>query len=296
MILRRSRPIYNCTELYLYEIMEDYKSASTEDVRDEIFRSFCTLIWSNDNKRKVYTKQIHFHVRKDLLTTELGKVFDTWSSIEYQSYRPTTREEDWKSIIRQKINNIYTRYFDKSVILNPEYMDLLKAPKRLYYECKGGMELTPEEATLRIDTAIADSLTIKQRLQSEKMDLSWINYKRVMETFLRTAFQNCKLIENYEDKNSVSSRLDFFTEDHFYVKYINSCLEGEIRKWQKMYYGVNRNKPFKRCTSCSRLFNYSSHNQVRCPDCQAVHNRKNKTHWQQKYRVEKQKTLESVLF
>lgn len=74
-------------------------------------------------------KTIHFKVRKDLLNTELGQVFDTWSRIEYRYYKSMTKDENWCAIIRQKINNIYTRYFDKEVILNKEYMDLLKKPK-----------------------------------------------------------------------------------------------------------------------------------------------------------------------
>ena len=77
---------------------------------------------------------IVFYVRKDLLQTELGQVFDMWSEIEYTYYKSMTKDENWCSIIRQKINNIYTRYFDKEVVLGREYMDLLKTPKRLYYQ------------------------------------------------------------------------------------------------------------------------------------------------------------------
>lgn len=40
-----------------------------------------------------------------------------------------TKNGDWQSIIRQKINNLYTRYFDKNVILSEQYMNLLKTPK-----------------------------------------------------------------------------------------------------------------------------------------------------------------------
>ncbi|WP_300957842.1 hypothetical protein, partial [Phocaeicola sartorii] len=40
-------------------------------------------------------------------------------------YKSMTKDENWCPMIRQKINNIYTRYFDKEVILSKEYMDLL---------------------------------------------------------------------------------------------------------------------------------------------------------------------------
>ena len=78
----------------------------------EIFSAFCSQIWSCDNKRRVYTKSIKYSVKKSLLNSDLGKIFDTWSNIEYKYYKAMTKEEDWSSLIRQKINNIYTQYFD----------------------------------------------------------------------------------------------------------------------------------------------------------------------------------------
>ena len=38
--------------------------------KDEIFASFCHEIWSNENKRRVYTKKIRFTIRKDLRSEE----------------------------------------------------------------------------------------------------------------------------------------------------------------------------------------------------------------------------------
>ena len=117
---------------YLYEIIEEYKEAVSDQEKDAIFKAFCNTLWSCDNKRRTVTRAIRFKVRKDLLKTESGKVFDMWSEIEYKSYIPTSSKSDWCSIIRQKINNIYTRYFDKEVILSKEYMQLLNVPKKLY--------------------------------------------------------------------------------------------------------------------------------------------------------------------
>ena len=65
--------------MYLYEIIEDYKNAKSQSEKDEIFNSFCNAIWSSKNKRRIYTKAIKFYVRKDLLDTELGQIFDAWS-------------------------------------------------------------------------------------------------------------------------------------------------------------------------------------------------------------------------
>ena len=281
MNLRWVIVIYNCNGKYLYEIIEDYKETEVQEEKNEIFNSFCSSIWSSDNHRRKYTKTIHFNVRKDLLETELGKVFDTWSSVEYTYYKSMTKEQNWSSLIRQKINNIYTRYFDKDVILGKPYMDLLKKPKALYYDWISGTEMDVDTVTEIIDDAIADSIKEKERLQREKMDLSWDGYKKVVNQFLHKCFDNSKLIEDYEDKTSVSSMYDFFTEDHFYVKYFNRCLDGEIRKWQKKYYGLPQSTKveYRRCVECGCLIHIKSRKDFSTKYCNKCKQNKIKNSW-----------------
>ena len=238
--------IYEYDDPFLYEIIEDYKEAKTEEEKDEIFNSFCSSIWSSDNKRRIYKKSIRFNVMKDLLQTELGQVFDVWSDIEYTYYKSMTKDENWHSIIRQKINNIYTRYFDKEVILNKEYMNLLKIPKKLYYQWISGIDMNAETVTELIDDAIDNARKTKSKLQQEKMSLSWNEYKKVIEEFLRRCFDNCKLIGEYEDKTKIITIFNFLTEDNFYVGYICRSLEGEILKWQKKNYNIRYHKKYYR--------------------------------------------------
>ena len=291
MNLRWVIVIYNCNGKYLYEIIEDYKEAETPEEKDEIFNSFCSSIWSSNNHRRKYIKTIHFNVRKDLLETELGKVFDTWSSVEYTYYKSMTKEQNWCSLIRQKINNIYTRYFDKDVILGKSYMDLLKKPKELYYDWISETEMDANTVTIIIDNAIADSIKEKERLQREKMELSWDEYKKVVNEFLHKCFDNSKLIEDYEDKTSIPSMYDFFTEDHFYVKYFNRCLDGFTRNFEKKQSGIYR--PSKRniehgykifrCNSCGKLARKTGKNQKYCTDCKMqIHKEQDRKYHQAK--------------
>lgn len=259
--------IYDCNETFLYEIIEDYKEAENNEVKDEIFNSFCSSIWASDNKRRTYMKTIHFKVRKDLLNTELGQVFDTWSGIEYRYYKSMTKDENWCAIIRQKINNIYTRYFDKEVILNKEYMDLLKKPKLMYFDWLSGTEMDADAVTDIIDDTIDKAEKLKQRFQMEKMTLSWNEYKKVIEGFLRRCFDNCKLIEEYEDKSQIVNNYDFITEDNFYVKYINRYMDREIVQYQKKYYGVRQHKKYSRCKRCGGIIEKTGNKRLYCDDC-----------------------------
>ena len=281
--------IYDCNEIFLYEIIEDYKEAVSQVEKDEIFQSFCSSIWSSDNKRRTYTKKIQFHVTKDLLDTELGRTFDLWSAIEYKYYKPMTNEENWCSIIRQKINNIYTRYFDKEVILAKEYMDLIKTPKRLYYDWISGKVMNAASVVEILDEAIDTSEKVRVKLQQRKLSLTWSEYKKIVDGFLRHCFNNCKLIEEYEDKNNLLTRLDFLTEDHFYVRYFCRSLDGEIRKWQKKTYGLPQSsrKGYTRCLQCGVIIEKTGNKRKYCKECAINNERKRKRKIAYKYRVAK---------
>lgn len=284
MSLRQVIHIYECEDLFLYEIIEDYKEARTDEERNEIFKSFCSSIWSSDNKRRVYKKSIRFNVRKDLAHTELGQVFDVWSDIEYTYYKSMTKDENWRSIIRQKINNIYTRYFDKEVVLGKEYMDLLKTSKKLYYQWISGIDMNADTVTELIDDAMDKAEKVKVKLQKKKMSLSWNEYKKIIEEFLRRCFDNCKLIGEYEDKTKIVTMLNFLTEDNFYVGYICKSLEGEILKWQKKYYGIRDHKKYSRCKQCGSMIEKTGNKRLYCDKCSIQITKNNWKKASKKYR------------
>lgn len=259
--LRRQVSIDN-TEKYLYEIIDDYKHSDSTEEKNDIFKSFCSSIWSCENKRRVYTKTIRFSVRSDLLNTEIGQIFDIWSEVEYKGYRAMTKETDWCSLIRQKVNNLYTRYFDKEVILKRDYMHLLNTPKRLYYQWIDGTEIDADELTTIIDDAIDDADKLKVKYQKQKMELSWNDYKKVVEGFLQRCFDNCKLIEDYEKDSKYCGIYDFMNEDNFYIKYFCKYIENEMKHWEKQYYGLKRgrNIKYKRCQRCGCLIEIKNKN------------------------------------
>ena len=269
MSLRRQTNI----DKYLYEIIDDYKHSDSDEEKSDIFKSFCSSIWSSENKRRVYTKTIRFSVRKDLLQTDVGQVFDVWSEVEYTGYKAMTKETDWCSLIRQKVNNLYTRYFDKDVILKKDYMNLLNTPKRLYYQWIDGIEMDADELTNIIDDAIDDAQKLKITYQKQKMELSWSEYKKVIEGFFQRCFDNCKLIEDYEKDSKYCGIYDFMNEDNFYIKYFCKSLESYMQNYQKQYYGLyikgSKDKKYKikRCQSCGKMIEKIHNRKIYCDDC-----------------------------
>lgn len=254
---------------YLYEIIEDYREAVSREEQERIFRSFLTLVWASPNKRTAYTKYIRFKVRADRADTELGKLFSAWAVTQYQYCRPVTGDGAWQAILRQKINNLYTRYFDREVILSREYMDLLRTPKRLYYEWISGVEMEAASVSGILLEASGRAAMVRERLQREKLPLTWGQYKEMVEGFLYRCFENVKLIDEYEDKSSVASRLDFHTEDHFYVRYFCKCLDGEVKNWIKRKSGapLHSRKGYRHCKICGLLIAKTNNRSLYCKTC-----------------------------
>lgn len=272
MSLRRQTNI----DKYLYEIIDDYKHSDSDEEKNDIFKLFCSSIWSSENKRRVYIKTIRFSVRKDLLQTDIGQVFDVWSEVEYIGYKAMTKETDWCSLIRQKVNNLYTRYFDKDVILKKDYMNLLNTPKRLYYQWIDGIEMDVDELTTIIDDAIDDAQKLKVAYQKQKMELSWSEYKKVIEGFFQRCFDNCKLIEDYEKDSKYCGIYDFMNEDNFYIKYFCKSLESYMKNYNKEYYGLKRgrDKKYKRCKICGKMIEKTNNRIKYCNNCSYEINKK----------------------
>lgn len=253
---------------YLYEIIDDYKNADTEEEKNEIFNSFCSSLWGCRNKRRVYTKTIRFKVRDDLLESEIGQIFNTWSEVDYIGYKSMTSDTDWCSLIRQKINNLYTRYCDKEVVLRKDYMDLLKTPYNLYYRWTKGSEMDGEELVGIIENSICQAGKLKSAYQKQKMDWSWNEYKSKIEISLRKIFNNCKPIEDYESENLTNKYIyEFANEDNSYIKCFCDSLEGEMLKWQKNYYGVRDHQKYKRCKECGNLIEKCCNRTQYCSNC-----------------------------
>ena len=265
--------IYNADGKYMYEILEDYAEASNSIAQDEIFQSFCSAVWTNKNNRKLIKKTINFEVVKDLSDTDLGKIFKTWSEVEYLSYKSMTAYKDYASLIRQKVNNIYTNLFDDKVCLKKDYMNLIKTPKTLYYKWLAGEQLEIDYVKSAIDNAMDKAVDIKRQYSKQKLKMSWQEYKAECEKYFRRMFDNYINIDTYEDNMSINVHSGFWNEDNFCISYFCKSLDGYFRNYQKKYYGLyvpsskNNKCIFKRCKQCGALIKAKGNKKMYCDAC-----------------------------
>jgi hypothetical protein len=264
--------VYDISDKFLYEILDDYKEAITDTDKDEIIKEFMKLIWASKNKRSVYKKDLRFSVSRSLLDTEIGQIFNTYSEISYTSYRSMTKDTDFISLIRQKANNIYTNLCDGDVCLKKEYMDLIKQPKQMYYRWRSGEIYDATALTSQIDDIIAESLIVKEKYSKQKMNIRWNDYKILIVPYFKRMFENFIPLEDFEDKNHLTVDINTWNEDNFAIAYLCKGLEGYMRNYQKEYYGLSipnskQKQVFSRC-NCGRLFKQNKqHNKKMCDIC-----------------------------
>jgi hypothetical protein len=259
--------MYDITDKFLYEILDDYKESISDTDKDEIIKEFMKFIWSSKNKRSTYKKDLRFSVSRSLLETEIGQIFNIYSEISYISYRSMTKDTDFISLIRQKINNIYTNLCDQDVCLKKEYMDLIKQPKQMYYRWRSGEIYDAIALTSQIDDIIAESLNVKEKYAKQKMNISWNEYKKLIVPYFKRMFENFVPLEDFEDKNHLTIDINTWNEDNFAIAYLCKGLDGYMRNYQKEYYGLQRNKKYDRCVDCGNLFKKNNNKHKRCKTC-----------------------------
>ena len=259
--------MYNINDKYLYEILDDFKDAQSEEEKDEIVNEFMKLIWASKNKRVVNKKYITFKVLSGLLDTDIGKIFNKYSSIEYTSYKSMSKQQDFVNLIRQKINNLYTNHCDGRVCIRKEYMDLIKKPKQMYYRWKNGEEFDTNTLTSQIEEIMKQSEVVKEKYAKQKMDIEWTEYKTLIAPYFKRMFNNYIPLEDFEDKTKLVINSESWNEDNFAIAYLCKGLDGYMRMYQKKYYNVPEHKTYRRC-ECGGMFVQSKkNNRFKCDKC-----------------------------
>jgi hypothetical protein len=271
--------MYNIKDKFLYEVLDDFKCAKNSNLKDDIFNVFMKYIWSSNNKRYTYTKYLSFNILPDLKNTDIGKIFCDYCSVPYTAYKAITKNKTYDDLIRQKINNLYTNMCDSEVCIKKDYMDLLNTPKKLYYRWQSGSEnYNSDEFRQILDDSLLQAEELKIKYGKQKMDISWNDYKKLIEGFFVKMFNNYIPLEEYEDKSKIVLDIDIWTEDNFIISYFCKSLNGYMKNYQKEFYGLSRNRDSKliRCNECGKLIEKNSNHQKYCNICR-LHNDLEKT-------------------
>lgn len=262
--------MYNIEDKFLYEVLEDYQDTQSENEKHDIFQAFMKTIWSSSNTRRVYKKDFTFSIPAKLLRTDIGQIFYTHSSITFLSYKSKSSDKDYISLVRQKINNMYTLLCDERVCIAHEYMDAIKYSKQLYHRfLKDPSSFDRSSLTKLLDDNIENLPIIKKKYTNRKLHLTWSEYQVLIETYLQRCFFNYKPISENDSGQDFLLDIDFITEDNYCIRYLCKSLAGYMRNFQKEYYSIHRNRTMNLTyCNCGSLFDKRSNRQTHCPACQ----------------------------
>lgn len=244
--------IYDISDKRLYEIIEDYRDA-TDKEKEEIMQVFSAALWNSTNKRTFKTITVSFSVDKKFKDTKIGTLFEKYSVIRYRVPQTRTKSDSFIDLIRQRINNIYSIYFDPQALFSNEYRDLMTVPSKLYYRYRENPDIyTVEEIKTQINSAFEKAERIKDKNCREKMNIPWEEYKELITSYLHLIFKNYRSLDELDE--TAPPEYFYVNENSRITQYICKSLSGYIKNYQKSYYGLKpvRGAKYSRC-SCGAL-------------------------------------------
>lgn len=185
--------------------------------------------------------------------------------IPYLVARTSTTEKDGWSLLRQKVNNLYSRYCDADIITSREHRDAVFAIKSLYFAWRRGeIFLTVDELKNKIAEAKQKAEVIRQTAAREKMRLSWEEYQFKVEEFLLRCMENYKPIAA---SGTFTVEVSYWSEDNYCVRYLCRCLDGYMKNEYNVYTGNRVSKKRYKTCSCGRPFVVRGKNHKYCLVC-----------------------------
>lgn len=234
----------------LNELLEDYQEFN----EDEALEEFTKLLWSSKYGLRTYKKYYSFTIQESALNNneELVKVFEPYQNIELK-YAKSYYNEKMSSIdmIRIHINNMFMYLTDKEVYLSSDYYKQMKIPKQKYYDTikdiKDKKDINIEELRLEIEQSVEKASILKEERIKSKINLSFKEYKEVINNYIIRLFNNYKTPEQYENEFGWELNVlnDAWHEDNYIVKYFCKSLTGYM-----MNYIRDNSHRKKQCKSC----------------------------------------------
>ncbi|MFB7817752.1 hypothetical protein ACFC0X_26730 [Paenibacillus chitinolyticus] len=276
--------------MFLNELLEDYAASAD---KEELVREFTRLLWQSGCTSKNYSRFYTFKIDGSLLGNrpDLIDFFSEHNRIPYtvakSFYKGALEPVDY---IRIHVNNVYARLCDPDVYYDKAYYVCLQTPKKEYYKAvqkvKDDEKVDLETIRENIAKEYAAAELIRQQCRHNKLELSWPEYKHLINGFIRRIMDNYLSIEEYESRHGweIKASIDGWSEDNYAIKYFCRCLTGYMQN----YIRDRRPKPVKRkpCIVCGEEFIYKSSKKQYCDPCK----RSKQLQWQTQSMKKKRKT------
>lgn len=258
-------------QIPLYEIIEEYSFIENPNVKKQIFENFCKAIWKGNGRKRIYTKEMTFTIAPAIQNTREGKLFEKYSHVPYTTYQRVSESKLWYEILLRKILNLYVVYCDKEYIYSNSLSQLIKEPRNYYYAYVSRKKSITYSQLERLFTDWEVNMKKeKEKVLNRKIDITWVEFKAIVEKFLKKAFDNCVLLENY---NKRTLQLYDKPEDCYYVKYFSKSVDGYVRNWQKRYFNVRQHKKIGVCVDCGAMIELTNNSRKYCVVCAAKRKR-----------------------
>lgn len=153
---------YAADGLFLYEVLEDHHDELSEKSRINIWQALCKRAMGH-TKRARNRDDLRYVFRTRQATGRTCRRSRQHCRIPYLVARTSTTEKDGWSLLRQKVNNLYSRYCNADIITSREYRDAVFAVKSLYFAWRSGeIFLTVDELKNKIAEVKQKAEVIRQ--------------------------------------------------------------------------------------------------------------------------------------
>ncbi|MVP00808.1 hypothetical protein [Paenibacillus lutrae] len=257
--------------MFLSELLEDYKES---DEQRAILQAFVDRVWKSKCSSKKYERYYSFQICSASLDNreDLIQLFTSYNRISYTVFKSYyTQKIEPVDQIRIHLNNVYAFLCDPEVYYPKEYYSLLLTPKREYFktvsQIKNGEKVEAPPIQAAIAQALEQAMNIRKQSIENKANLSWSEYKKIINSYIERIFSNYIPVEDYEKKHGWELRapVDWWSEDHYAIKYMCTCITGYMRNY------VRDRKPKavkeKLCSLCKESFFYKSSKRLYCDSC-----------------------------
>lgn len=275
----------------LNELLEDYQEFNEDEALDEFIR----LLWSSKYGCRTYRKTYAFKLQPELLNNddELIKIFEPYQKIKikhaisYYNDKPNSID-----MIRIHVNNMYMYLVNQEVYLSKEYFNSKIQPKKLYFKTieriKNGEKVDVAEVKNQLFKLERKTEELRLRDVEKKIELSFNDYKKIINGYIFRIFNNYKSPFEYEQENGWELNVihDAWHEDNYIIKYFCKSLTGYMKNYKK-YINFTYEKE---CKMCDMLFLPNSNRQVYCHYCTSI-NEKVKNREYAKKSMKKKRSL-----